>query len=308
MPQAPTPEDPNPAHSALPGAERVDPPAATRAPGRTNTLDDLIALNDEIAALARAGVPLERGLADAADELPGRIGQISRELAERLAAGQSLPAALAADPRAFPPLYRALVEAGLRSGRLAAALESLAGSARTLRDVRQTMLYALAYPVGVILLACSLLVFMLARVEPQIAPLYDGHPPTGLQDLTSAGEFATLWLPIVQGLVLLTFGCWWFRANRALVLQTGRSAPVLGWMPGVRRMIAYAQSAALAEILGLLLEHGVPLGEAVLLAADAVGDRGTREAARTLAAAVEQGAAPAASPRRAGGLAPSCAG
>ena len=38
------------------------------------SLDDLIALNDEIIALIRAGVPLERGLAGLADDLPGRLG------------------------------------------------------------------------------------------------------------------------------------------------------------------------------------------------------------------------------------------
>ena len=48
------------------------------------TLDHLIALNDEIAALVRAGVPLERGLAELGGDMPGRLGEIATALAERL--------------------------------------------------------------------------------------------------------------------------------------------------------------------------------------------------------------------------------
>src|ERR1700722_7046260 len=101
------------------------------------SLDDLIALNDEIVALIRAGVPLERGLAGLSGDLPGRLRNITATLARRMSQGESLTAAMAAEPQTFPAVYRALVEAGLRCGRLAPVLEGLAGSARKLREVRQ---------------------------------------------------------------------------------------------------------------------------------------------------------------------------
>ena len=44
------------------------------------TLDQLIALNDEIAALVRAGVPLDRGLRSLGEDLPGRLGRFARQL------------------------------------------------------------------------------------------------------------------------------------------------------------------------------------------------------------------------------------
>ena len=58
------------------------------------TLDDLIALNDEIAALVRAGVPLEAGLAELGGDLPGRLGQFATVLAQRTARGESLAQAI----------------------------------------------------------------------------------------------------------------------------------------------------------------------------------------------------------------------
>ncbi len=273
-------------------------------PARATSLDELIALNDEIAALARAGVPIERGLAGLSCDLPGHLGRISGILAERLARGESLSAAMAAEPEVFPPVYRALVEAGLRSGRLAPVLEALAVSARRLRDVRQTMLHALLYPLGVVILACSLSVFMFQKVLPSLALVYDRHPPTGLKVLGAIGDYSDVWGSIVPGAIIVLMAIWWYRSSRALVLQSGRGARLFGMLPGVRRVVASSQAASLAEILALLLEQGVPLDEAILLAADTVGDRATRDAAQTLALNIQRGAAPTTDVPRKSGLAP----
>ena len=45
------------------------------------TLDQLLALNEEIAALVRAGVPLDRGLLEAGRDVRGRLGRIAGVLA-----------------------------------------------------------------------------------------------------------------------------------------------------------------------------------------------------------------------------------
>src|SRR3954468_5174792 len=94
------------------------------------SLEQLIALNDEMVALVRAGMPLERGLRAAGRDLSGKLGRVTSSLGERMGGGQSLPGALAAEGDRFPKVYRAVVEAGVRSGRLASALEGLAGYAR----------------------------------------------------------------------------------------------------------------------------------------------------------------------------------
>src|SRR5262245_6985582 len=104
--------------------------AAGMTGGRPISLDDLIALNDEIAALARAGLPLERGLREVGRDVSGGLSRAMLSLAERMGQGATLPEALAADRDKFPPIYRAVVEAGVRAGRLPAALESLAAFVR----------------------------------------------------------------------------------------------------------------------------------------------------------------------------------
>ena len=101
------------------------------------TLNDLLALNQEIAALVRAGVPLERGLADLGADMPGRLGKAAASLAERTARGESLEQALADQAVTLSPAYRAVVQAGVRAGRLPAALEAVAASAHRTAETQQ---------------------------------------------------------------------------------------------------------------------------------------------------------------------------
>ncbi|UCH70240.1 MAG: type II secretion system F family protein, partial [Candidatus Bathyarchaeota archaeon] len=54
------------------------------------TLEQLIALNDEIAALVRTGIPLEQALGQLGEDMPGRLGKLTQRLAERMQRGESL--------------------------------------------------------------------------------------------------------------------------------------------------------------------------------------------------------------------------
>ncbi len=136
---------------------------------RALSLDDLIALNTEIGALVRSGVPLQSGLAELGADLPGRLGQLVAELAEKTARGEPLETAILADADSLPPAYRAVVEAGVRAGRLPAALEAVAASARRLAETSRTAAMAAIYPLMVILAAWCGMVFFAVVVAPQLA-------------------------------------------------------------------------------------------------------------------------------------------
>ncbi len=123
------------------------------------SLDQLIAFNDEIGALIRVGVPLEEGLALVGKEMPGPSGKLAQWVAERMQQGQPLEQVLANHPESFPPIYRAVVQAGLKSGRLASALEAVATSVRRLAQARRMIAAGLVYPLLVFLVAWGLFVF-----------------------------------------------------------------------------------------------------------------------------------------------------
>ena len=84
---------------------------------RATTLDELTALNRELSALVAGGLPLEEGLRQIARDYGGGVSPLAARLAEETAAGKSLDQAIAAQGDALPPVYRAVVRAGLKSGR-----------------------------------------------------------------------------------------------------------------------------------------------------------------------------------------------
>src|ERR1051326_9129959 len=76
--------------------------------------EDLITLNEEIAGMARAGLPLDQGLAALAREMGrGRLQQVTNAIARDLQAGQTLPDALQRQGKRVPPFYAGLVSAGI---------------------------------------------------------------------------------------------------------------------------------------------------------------------------------------------------
>ena len=66
-------------------------------------------------------MPLEPGLISLGRETPGRVGRALESLGERLSEGATLDEALAAEGGHFPAVYRAVVQAGSRAGRLPVA-------------------------------------------------------------------------------------------------------------------------------------------------------------------------------------------
>lgn len=254
-------------------------------------LDDLIALNEEIAALSRSGLPLERGLIGVGGDLPGRLGAIARELGQRMEGGESLVQALEANRSTIPPTYRAVVQAGVRSGRLAEALEGLAGFARSYSDLRRSIGLALLYPTIVLLLGYGLFVLFVVELIPRIAESFESlHMSVGpwLSGVSRMGRWAPVWGPILPCLVALGVIAWW-RSGRASAFRPGKVGLALRWVPGIGPILDSAIAGQFADWLALLIEHDVPWSEAVTLSADATGDDRLIKAARALAEASDRG-------------------
>lgn len=252
-------------------------------------IDELVALNDEIAALVRAGVPLERGLLGLGRDVPGRLGAIARELGSRMERGATLEEALTSAGPAIPETYRAVVEAGRRSGRLPAALEGLASYARGYAELRRVVGAALLYPVMVMLLGYVLLLGFLWLLLPRIGEAFEVLEvvePGVVRALERVAGTVVVWGPVLPILVAAGALGWWF-LGRARGLD---AVSALGWVPWLGSALRDARAANFASWLGLMLEQGVPLAEGLELAGRASGDRALDGAAREWAAAARRGA------------------
>jgi type II secretory pathway component PulF len=256
------------------------------------TLDELIALNDEICALVRAEVPLDKGLSRVASDLSGRQGNIAARLGDGLSQGQDLAEALQTAGVSFPPIYRAVVEAGIRSGRLSSALETVAQSTRRLAGARRTVVASMIYPLFVFLLAWGLFVFFVQKIAGGLLYVFEGTNTWAnvvLENVASLRETLPYWGWTVPLAALLFFTCWAYRSSKASLLQPESASLLFGWLPWLGAMVRAFRNAAFAETLQILVAHDVPLPQAIRLAADAACTKKMRAGAEQIAGAIERG-------------------
>lgn len=256
--------------------------------GVAPALADFITLNEEIAALARARLPLESHLAQIGAELPGKAGELAERIGRRLDAGETLSAAMDAECADLPSVYRATVVAGAESGQLASALESLVDTASRLDRLRRVSGMALLYPLVVTIIACLLLGVIFAAVVPNFDWLYERHfgPFSQLAKSPVAIQAIAFGIPIALTLMAVI---WWWSSGRVSGAASTRIGGI-AWMPWVRSTYRAGQAATLADLLRLLVDRGVPLDRALRLAGDAVDNRRLRGAAHQLAEQIQQGA------------------
>lgn len=252
------------------------------------SLEEVVRLDEELAALIRARVPLEVGLRASAADLHGRLKHVIERLATRLEGGQSLPEALRASGAGVSESRIAAVEAGLRSQRTPEALDALARHARAVIELRRTLRYALPYPVLLIVLAVALLgtlgVEFVRGLHANLAML--------------RGDATGPWTEFLAATVALLAGWGWVIVVAPIGLllawvlfrpASARGRLLISLCPGGRAILRDLDRAAFSQLLGVLLETGVPLPDSLRLAGESVADHRLRSAAERLAAATSSG-------------------
>jgi type II secretory pathway component PulF len=236
--------------------------------------DDLIALNDQIAGMARAGLPLDRGLASLADEMGrGRLRDVTRALADDLRAGHPLPDALARRGNKVPPYYAALVTAGVRTGRVAEVLATLTAYARTVATTRAIVVESLYYPAVVAAVSFALFAFLGFTVIPQFQQIFrefNLELPLLTKVVLNVGEQPAVFVGVPAAAVAAVLLLWLVQrltpAGRRMWARLVYAVPVVG------TLLRAARIAAFSELLAVLVEHDIPLPEAFRLAGAASSD------------------------------------
>ena len=112
--------------------------------------------------------------------------------------GRRLADALGAEPRSFPPLYRAMVSAGESSGSLPTIMERLSDLMERQAVIRSKVLTAIAYPSVLAAFAVCVVAALMIFVVPKVVEQFD-----------TVGQELPLLTRMVMGLSAFLAGYWW---------------------------------------------------------------------------------------------------
>lgn len=254
------------------------------------SLEDLIALNEEIAALVRAGIPLEVSLGYARNA-PKNLRAITDRLRQEMEQGSDLPDALRKSGAQLPPSYLAIVEAGLKSNRLSDALISAAAFARTLLEMQRSLRTSLVYPVLVLCVAYGFFLLMLNDLLPRMtAMLIEAHVNPGqlVQGLEFLARTMIYWAPALPIIGLLA-AAWLGLIPLGMSQRPAVLLDRLRFLPWLRRIVNDVQSASFCHLFSLLVERDVPLPEALEAAGSASADDALAKECRRIADELRKG-------------------
>ncbi len=259
--------------------------------GRGLSARDLALVTRQLATLVQAALPIEEALrAAAAQSTSAKIKSMLLAVRARVMEGHSLAAALREYPSAFPELYRATVAAGEHAGHLGLVLDQLADYTDQRQQSRQKIQLALLYPVILMVASLAIVVLLLGYVVPDVVKVFVNtgqELPALTRGLIATSDVVKNWgWLIVLGLV----GA--FLAMRAALRDP---ALRLRWhafilrIPLIGRLSRATNTARFASTLAILTKSGVPLVEALSIAAAVIANLRIRERVVEAAQKVREG-------------------
>jgi general secretion pathway protein F len=246
-----------------------------------------------------AVAPLEEALRALKEQTEQpRVRRVLAETHEGVVEGLRLSDAMGR-AAGFPVTYRAMIAAGEGSSALPRVLERLADLLEKQQEARARVTAALVYPLVLALVATAVIVALMTFVVPKVVDQFNASGaelPFLTNVVIGVSRFMINWGWIaalaVSGLALaLAFGL----ERRGFRLAFDRALlklPILG------RLLRDAESASLARMLSTMLGAGLPVFEALQLAARTSRNAVIGEAAAQMAASVSEGVSLSSAMRR----------
>jgi type IV pilus assembly protein PilC len=230
----------------------------------------ITAFTRQLATLIEAGIPLLKGLRaiEQQEENP-KLRNVLRKVMADIEGGSTLAEALSRQPKVFNRTYISMIIAGESAGMLESTLGRLADFMERAQKIRSKIVSSMFYPAAVISVATAVLILMTVWIIPRFKEVF--ADVTGARRLPAFTEFVLGTSEFIKSHFLHAIGsvlvlAILFKLTKAT--NAGRLAldrlklrlPVFG------RIIRKATICRFARTLGTMLENGVPVLQALLIA------------------------------------------
>ncbi|MBP7936597.1 MAG: type II secretion system F family protein [Phycisphaerae bacterium] len=265
-------------------------PRPARSPTQISE-DDLIFFNEQLASLAKAGIALDEGLAQLARDVESpRLRRWITEVVTELRAGVPIDQAIARRQEGLPLLYGRVIQAGIQTGELPGVLLNLNQHLRLVSETRRLVWETASYPILVVLLALTItsgfFVFVVPRIKEVFRDFGVALPGLTLIMMWLSDHYLLIVLLGVlffAGLAFLFHSLKFFEGGVILREQIVMSLPLFG------RIKRASLVARFLRTVSTSLASGLPLPQAMRLAAESTGHRALITDADRLAHEVEKG-------------------
>jgi general secretion pathway protein F len=234
------------------------------------SLADLTLLSRQLSTLVQSNLPLADALqAVAQQSQKAKVQSMVLQVRSRVLEGHTLAYALAEFPKVFDHLFRSMVSAGEHAGFLGIVLERLADYIETAQATRNKIRMAMLYPVMLVIVATAVIAGLMTYVVPELVRIFTSAQadlPALTKGLIATSDYmADYGLYTLIGVLASLYGF------RRLISAPGRRKTWHRFLlatPGIRGFLRGAETARFASTLSILIASGVPLLEALRIAAN----------------------------------------
>jgi type IV pilus assembly protein PilC len=259
--------------------------------GRRIKDKDFIVFNQELVALIKSGYPILRSLGVITGRLKNvYLKELLTKVADDVKLGKALSEAFLPYEKMFGTVYTASLMAGERSGNLSGAITRYIQYAKVIAQTRSRIRSALAYPTLLILFALMLFGVLVNFILPRFASFYEDFQAQlpGITRLLMSVSLAVNahWYLLPGLLILLIFFVASRRKKPDFRVRLDR------WklrVPFGKTIWLESSVAIFSRTLGLLLEAGIALLQAIGIAIQSVPNASLSLRMRTVPDSIKNG-------------------
>ena len=246
----------------------------------------------QMSTLVNAGLPLMRALRVLQrQEKNVALRDAVSQMAESIESGSTFAEALAAHPKIFDRLFVNMVKAGEIGGVLDVVLARLSEFQEKAEKIKGKVKSAMTYPIVVLVMALSILGFLLTYIVPKFADIFGdltgGKMPVLTQFVMNASNTLVHRFPVVLIVIVALVVILKLLAKtdkgRLGIDQFKLHAPVFG------TLISKNSISRFTRTLGTLMAAGVPVLQALNIVKETVGNEVISKAVATIHDAVKEG-------------------
>jgi type II secretory pathway component PulF len=255
--------------------------------------NEFILFNQQLASLTKAGIPLERGLREIANDIGSKsMRKLIDSVAGDLEAGVRIDEAFEKRQKAFPPLYGRILKAGVETGRLSEMLTSLNRHLEMANQTRRIIFEAMSYPAVILVLGAIIVTVIFLTIIPQFALIFTdmfggSHLPAITRlFLNMTRNIVPFWITVglLIAAIIFTFTTLsTFSAGRRFKESIFMKIPVIG------RVYRSSVLSRMAEAMAMMVAAGCDMPACLRLASGAAGSERLVLESETLAGQIEQG-------------------